>query len=187
MKKVKKENIAQDEFIRKSGSEDYKLSWEKEGIKFKKKSEVKKGRTSRAAGSRFELKVRRDLEDKGRIVDKWTNNVDLEEGKIVIVKRRVIPINQGSNTNPFITRIATIGTGFPDFISIKHVHEGLYSVIGVEVKMNGILSKIEKEKSVWYLQKRIFSQIWIAKKGGKRGEIEYDDFAEKYGEKYNKA
>ena len=49
--------------------------------------------------------------------------------------------------------------------------------------MNGILSKEEKEKCKWYLQKEIFSNIWIAKKGVKRGEIEYFDFAEKYGNK----
>jgi hypothetical protein len=173
---VKKEDTARDEFIRKSGSEDYEPSWDEKGIKFKKKSEVKKGRTSRAAGSRFELKVRRDLEEKGRVVDKWNNNVDLEIGELVIAKRKY---------NPF-SKVMTIGTGFPDFISIKHVHSELYSVIGVEVKMNGILSKIEKEKCVWYLQKEIFSAIWIAKKGEKRGEIVYDDFQEKYGKKYNK-
>ncbi len=81
-----------------------------------------------------------------------------------------------------------IGTGFPDFISIKRIYEGVYSVIGVEVKMNGILSKIEKEKCAFYLQKGIFSAIWIAKanKEGRKVEIEYDDFQEKYGKKYNK-
>jgi len=76
----------------------------------------------------------------------------------------------------------TLGTGFPDFISIKHVHDGLYSVIGVEVKVNGILSKIEKEKCVWYLEKGIFSEIWIAqeKKDGRKIGIEYVDFKERY-------
>ena len=46
--------------------------------------------------------------------------------------------------------------------------------------MNGILSKEEKEKCRWYLKNGVFSAIWIAKKGKKRGQIEYDDFAEKY-------
>ena len=83
----------------------------------------------------------------------------------------------------------TIGTGFPDFISIKHIHDGLYSVIGVEVKTNGILSKTEKEKCAWYLKNEIFSEIWIAKafKNGKKIEVGYDNFSEKYGQKYNKA
>ena len=40
------------------------------------KSEL--GKKSRDAGMRFERKVRADLESKGWIVDKWTNNVDLE-------------------------------------------------------------------------------------------------------------
>jgi len=87
--------------------------------------------------------------------------------------------------NPF-KKVMVIGTGFPDFISIQHIDGGVYSVIGVEVKMNGMLSKIEKEKCAWYLQNNIFSNIWIAKKGEKRGEIVYDDFLEKYGKKYHK-
>ena len=82
----------------------------------------------------------------------------------------------------------TIGTGFPDFVSIAHIHDGFYSVIGVEVKINGILSKEEKEKCKWYLEKEIFSDIWIAKakKNGKKTEIEYIDFKEKYMKETNK-
>ncbi len=175
--------------IKEAGDPDnYEVAWDEMGIpqeKQKKKSNVKRGGLSRGQGARFELKVRKDLEDKGRVVDKWSNNVDLpskddsgepDEGKVVQAKRKY---------NPF-SRAMVIGTGFPDFISIKHVNSGLYSVIGVEVKMNGILSKIEKEKCAWYLKKEIFSQIWIAKKGEKRGKIKYDDFQEKYGKKYNK-
>ena len=75
-----------------------------------------------------------------------------------------------------------LGAGFPDFIAIQPVHDELYRIIGVEVKINGILSKEEKEKCKWYLQKGIFPNIWIAKKAKKRGEIEYVDFKEKYGE-----
>ncbi len=169
------------EMVRKAGSEEYETSWGDDGGKIsisKKKSEVKKGRTSRARGARFELKVREDLESKGRVVDKWNNNIDLEEGKIVAAKRKY---------NPF-KKMLVVGTGFPDFISIKHVHSGLYSVIGVEVKINGILSKEEKEKCAWYLGNKTFSQIWIAKavRKGRKIEIEYDDFAEKYGKKHNK-
>ena len=73
-----------------------------------------------------------------------------------------------------------LGAGFPDFVTFQPVHDELYRVMGVEVKMNGILSKEEKEKCRWYLQKGIFPNIWIAKKGEKRGEIEYIDFKEKY-------
>ena len=34
------------------------------------------GKKNRAAGARFELKVRKDLEEKGWIVSKWMNNVE---------------------------------------------------------------------------------------------------------------
>lgn len=157
----------------KAGSEEYERSWDDKGIVFKKKTEVKKGRSSRARGARFELKVRKDLEDKGRAVDKWNNNVDLEEDKLVQAKRKY---------NPF-KKMLVVGTGFPDFIAIKHIHEGSYSVIGVEVKINGILSKVEKEKCRWYLKNKIFSEILIAKalKNGRNINIEYVDFEERYG------
>jgi len=174
MKEVKKENKEKImEMIRKAGSEEYETSWNKAGVfsTSKKKSNVKKGKKSRAAGSRFELKVRRDLESKGRIVDKWSNNVDLDEGKLIIAKKKF---------NPF-SKVMTIGTGFPDFISIKQLHEGAYSIIGVEVKMNGILSKIEKAKCKWLLENKIFGNILIAraKKNGRKIEVNYDDFEKK--------
>ena len=91
----------------------------------------KRGKLARASGARFELKVRSDLESQGWIMDKWTNNVDLQIGKMV--------------------------------------------------KANGWLDRKEKEKCKWLLDKKIFGEIRIAKKGKKRGEIEYINFAEKYG------
>jgi len=173
--KVKKENKDKImEMIRKAGSEEYETSWNEAGVfsVSKKKSDIKKGKTSRAKGVRFELKVRKDLEAKGRVVDKWTNNVDLEKGKLITAKRKF---------NPF-SKAMTIGTGFPDFISIRHVYDDMYSVVGVEVKINGILSKEEKEKCAWYLKSKIFSQIWIAKavQRGRKMEVEYEDFEERY-------
>ncbi len=172
MKRIKKAD--KDKFmerIRKASSEEYETEWDEKGVaRSKAKSEIKKGKKSNAKGSEFERKVRKDLGSKGRIVDKWGNNVNLEEDRLVVSKKVF---------NPF-KKIMVPGSGFPDFISIQHVHGELYSVIGVEVKTNGILSKIEKEKCVWYLKNKIFSQIWIAKKGEKRGSIEYIDFSEKY-------
>ena len=178
MKKVEKENKEKImEMIRKAGSEEYETSWNKGGVfsTSKKKSKIKGGKKSRAAGSRFELRVRKDLEEKGRIVDKWSNNVDLEKNELVMAKRKF---------NPF-SKVMTIGTGFPDFITLKHVHDDMYSVIGVEVKMNGLLSKEEKEKCAWLLKNKIFSKIWIAKekREGNKIEVVYDDFGERYGEK----
>jgi len=173
MKKIKKQNKEEImKRIKEAGDPtNYETSWSDEGVPVsKKKINIKKGKNAKARGGRFELKVRKDLQDKGRVVDKWTNNVDLDENKLTIAKRKY---------NPW-AKALTIGTGFPDFISIKHIHGESYSVIGVEVKMNGILSKIEKQKCAWYLKNKIFSQIWIAKKGDKPGEIKYDDFRERY-------
>ena len=66
--------------IREAGDpNNYEISWDENGIpKSKKKIEVKKGKKSKAAGSKFELKVRQDLETLGWIVAKWTNNVELD-------------------------------------------------------------------------------------------------------------
>jgi len=130
----------------------------------------KQGKRNRAAGARFELKARKELEDKGWIIDKWTNNVDLEQQKLVKAKRKY---------NPF-KKMLIVGTGFPDFIGFRF-EKKKYNVIGIEVKGNGWLEQSEKEKSRFLLKKKIFSKILIAKKGKKRGEIEYIDFEKKYG------
>ena len=134
-------------------------------------SKSKRGKLARAAGARFELKVRADLENQGWIVDKWTNNVDLQLGKLIKAKRK---FNFFSNM-----KILGIGTGFPDFIAFRKKDE-YYEIIGVEVKSNGWLDKTEKEKMKFLLEKNIFSRILIAKKGEKKGTIEYVDFSEKY-------
>lgn len=137
----------------------------------KERTKIKQGKSSRAAGLRFEAKVRKYWEDKKWSIDKWSNNVNLEEGKLTIAKRKY---------NPF-KKVMAIGTGFPDFIGIQFIREGIYNVMGIEVKMNGILSKEEKEKCKWYLKNKIFGKILVAKKGKKRGEIEHIDFEEKWG------
>tara|TARA_Y100000310_G_scaffold272269_1_gene287142 strand:+ start:2087 stop:2509 length:423 start_codon:yes stop_codon:yes gene_type:complete len=127
------------------------------------------GKRNRAAGARFELKVRKDLEKKGWVIDKWSNNIDLEKNQIIPAKRKY---------NPF-KKVLGIGTGFPDFIGFK-LEKKKYNIIGIEVKGNGWLDQSEKEKCKFLLNKKIFSKILIAKKGKKRGEIEYIDFEEKY-------
>ncbi len=153
---------------------EHKVDFDENGkIVLKKKSKVKKGKKSRAAGTRFEGKVRKDLEEEGWIVDKWTNNVDLENNKLVGARRKF---------NPY-SKILGIGTGFPDFIAIKNAKKGKYEIVGIEVKMKGNLDKKEKQKAKWYLQNQIFGQIFVAKKGEKRGSVEYVDFLEKWGNK----
>jgi len=131
------------------------------------------GRKSRAAGARFELAVRKYLEANGWITDKWTKNVDLYKMEIVPTRRKFVP-GRG---------FMGIGTGFPDFIAFKPVvgekkdEFQVYKVIGVESKMNGILDKIEKEKCFFLLERGVFKNILIAKRGEKKGSIEFIDYA----------
>ncbi len=172
MDKKRKEEIL--EIVKKVGSEEYIVSRNAEGapITLKKKSKVSQGKKSRQAGAQFELRVRKDLEEKGWVVDKWSNNFDLEKNKIIPAKRKF---------NPF-KKVMTIGTGFPDFVATKFLGDKVYSIIGVEVKMNGLLSKIEKEKCKAFLDKKVFSEILVAskEKDGRKILIKYKDVKERY-------
>ena len=145
-----------------------------EEVKETKKNFSKQGKKNRASGARFELRVRGKLEEMGWIVSKWMNTVDYDRngktGKLVPAKRKY---------NPFL-KVLGIGTGFPDFVAFKKTDNENYEVVGVEVKQNGYLDKIEKGMCNWLLENKIFSKILIAKKGKKRGEIEYLDFKDKY-------
>ncbi len=151
------------------------------------KSEM--GKKSRQAGARFELKVRKDLESKGWIVDKWTNNVELilnipegTTGKLVKAKNKF----RGKKI-PMM-----LGSGFPDFIcfpeiwderdfylgeTMAHCGSQIHqTIIGVEVKSEGYLSREEKEKCKWLLDNHKFSKIFIGKKSKQRGKIIYKEF-----------
>lgn len=145
-----------------------------------------RGKKSRAAGGRFELKVRQELEGMGWIVSKWMNTVDKDKSNIL----RLMPAKR--KYNPFLKALG-IGTGFPDFVAFKKVEnftdaDGIeqdigYEVIGVEVKANGYLDQKEKGMCYWLLENKIFSRILIARKGKERGKIDYVDFKEKYKKK----
>jgi hypothetical protein len=131
----------------------------------------KQGRRNRVNGGIFERKVRADLEKNGWIVNKWMNNVDLIENKLVPSKRKF---------NPF-SKVMTIGTGFPDFICFNQKDDS-FNVILVEVKRNGIFDKDEKEKAKWYVKNKIVKEILIAmeEKSGRKLGIKYVNFLEKY-------
>ena len=58
--------------------------------------------------------------------------------------------------------------------------ENQTKIIGVEVKSNGYLDEVERDMCRWLIQNNVFSEILIAKKGEKRGEIEYIDFYKKH-------
>ena len=141
------------------------------------------GKKNRAAGQRFERKVRLDLENKGWLVDRWTNNVsfDYEADKFYKVPRGTTGL-----LVPAKSRFNMRTTGFPDFVAFKfdsydnlNLDENIYYIHGIECKSNGYLTKEEKEKCKWLLDNNVFSKILIAKKGKKRGEIIYNEFNQK--------
>lgn len=141
-------------------------------VRLKRKSKVISGKKSKAAGAAFELRVRKDLEEKGWVVDKWSNNVSLEDNKVVPCKRVFKRFGVGKG-------VMTIGTGFPDFVAIDR-RDDLFEVIGVEVKINGKLSREEKLKCDWLLKSGTFGQILIASKVKEKGRVRvvYLDFLE---------
>ena len=141
----------------------------------------KLGKQTRAAGQRFELKVRHDLESKGWIVSKWSNNVEFEEGYSFLKNKfencngKLIPAKHKFN---FFRKAMTMGSGFPDFICIQPYGIGnsmMYNVRLVESKMAGKLDKIEKEKCDW-IKENLKIPVIIASKGEKRGEVKYDEY-----------
>lgn len=127
-------------------------------------TKTKMGKHSRAAGKRFEIKVREDLEKNGWIVFKNTNDVKFEEfatpdnkyggvgrhGKFVACKPKF---------NPFTHSLMMNSGGFPDFICMRKTTCGNciahgfgpcgFEVMLVESKLNGVLDKAEKEKIDW--------------------------------------
>jgi len=148
---------------------------------------VKRGKKSRRDGAMFEILVRKDLEKKEWIVDRWGNNVEFikspnEKGEMLIEPEKTKLVKAKSN------RFNMRSTGFPDFLAFKNLNKFghfkdfrkeppenliVYEVIAVECKSNGTLSKEEEQKCEWYLKNKIFSKILIASKGEKRGEIVY--------------
>lgn len=143
----------------------------------KQKHDYKKqGKKNRAAGKRFEKKVEEDLESNGWIVMRFAKQVDLKQNKL---------INPKPHFNPFLKSISYAGTGFPDFICIKMFDNYKIQTTGeegyswliqfVECKVNGTLSKIEKEKVEWILS-NLHIPVFVANKGEKRGEIIYNEY-----------
>ncbi len=127
-------------------------------------SRKKRGKQNRAAGARFELKVRKHFEQQGWTVSKWMNIIDLEQKKVVPAKRTF---------NPF-RKALVIGTGFPDFIAFRPTSTG-HEVIGVEVKTNGYLDAKEKAQARILLEQKIFTKFIVAKRGNLRGKIELQE------------
>lgn len=152
-------------------------------------AKVKQGKKNKAAGQRFELKVRKDLEEKGWIVSKWMNNVEFwidQSNGEETSGTRLIP---AKHKFCGIGRPMAIGTGFPDFVcwhknlnvevlkQLRGEKHHCVGTLGVEAKSNGYLDKIEKEKCEWLIENNVFSKILVASKDpNKRGAILYKEF-----------
>lgn len=116
---------------------------------------VKQGKANRAKGARFELKVRKDMEDKGWHVCKFQNNIDLDNSCFIPAKQKFI---RGRGMG--------LGSGFPDFLCIKS--HGRIKFI--EAKVNGTLSKEEKLKMEW-----LRGEGYVCEVASKEGtSVEYD-------------
>lgn len=172
MEKERREEVLA--IIERAGdTENNEVKWDEKGVPHStKKTDIARGKKSRKSGLDFESRVRKDLEEKGWIVCKWVNNVELSEKRIAPAKRKF---------NPF-SKVMTLGTGFPDFIAFQLVGDKMYNVMGVEVKVNGQLDREEREKCAFLIENKVFSDIAIAKKGkdGREIKIEYAFFKEKY-------
>ena len=143
----------------------------------KNPEKVKEGKYYKRAGMLFENVVRADLEKKGWIVDRWSNQVDLTGSEIIKERNKIKELQPvGKLVKAKSNRFNMRTTGFPDFVIFKLIAGELYDVHGVEVKSNGKLSKIEKEKCVWLLENNIFSKIFIASKGGVTETLIYEEF-----------
>jgi hypothetical protein len=147
---------------------------------------VRQGKKYRAAGNRFQSRVREDLEEEGWIVFRNSNDVEFSE-KMDDCLRELplggeIPCGMFKQAktkwvyNPVIHRRIPIGmsSGFPDFICIKKLF-GEFEVQFVESKMTGELDREEKDKIEW-IKNNLKIPVIIASKGEKRGEIIYEHF-----------
>ena len=125
------------------------------------------GKRNKAMGADFERRTRKDLEDKGWKVSKYSNNVDL-----------MFQISKPAKPG----RFRMMQTGFPDFIAYKlrfnnDIISG-YEIQFVECKTNGYLSKEEKEKAKWYLDNNYCSKFLIAYKTKEKNRVKvnYKEF-----------
>ncbi len=147
---------------------------------------VKQGKKNKASGADFERRVRKDLTEKGWIVDKWGNQVEFTISNIRNEFKKTGELVKAKNKWAGPNRPMMMGAGFCDFIAFKYLgratfdkpRQDVYDVIGVECKVAKYLDKIEKEKCQWYLENNIFSKILIASKYKEKNriKIKYEEF-----------
>lgn len=141
-----------------------------------KKQKQALGKASRKAGKLFESRVRKDMEDKGWIVDRWSNDIDFDNDKLVHAR-----FKYAYNPKLKMRIPISLNSGFPDFICFKFYkgYDGIktYQVIGVESKIRGGLDKEEKRKCAWLLKNYTLGKILVASKHkeGRRVVVKYKE------------
>ena len=144
-----------------------------------KKEKQALGKRSRKMGKDFEVRVRRDLEASGWVVNRWSNDIDFDGDKLKPSKPKYF-----FDAKTGKMKMMGFQDGFPDFVCFKRINgnnkarENLYDVIGVESKISGKLDKLEKEKCSWLLRNEVFSCILFTKrvKVGRRVCVKYFEF-----------
>jgi len=112
------------------------------------------GKKNKASGARFELKVRKDLEDKGWIVSKWMNNIELWESEwrknyndTPEMKGKLIPAKHKFRG---LGIPMAIGTGFPDFIVFRPMEIEAYQsnekIMKILEEFNNLITEESKNK-----------------------------------------
>jgi hypothetical protein len=129
-------------------------------------NKVIQGKKNKRKGNQLEAKARAALTDAGYIICRWQNTVefttDYDLGGSIKIGRLV---GAKPKWNFFTKSLSYAGTGFPDFVIMKAIDKlGTCKVMGLEVKSTGYLDPEEREKVKWYLDKKIFPKIIIAKK-----------------------
>ena len=138
----------------------------------------KQGKKNRAAGARFETKVRNNLVSRGWIVDRWNNTVEFgsttgSDGTLTVESTLAAA---KAKYNPFTKQMMMRTGGFPDFVAFKRGPQGTYVVVGIECKTNGYLDPTEREMCKCLVDNEIFSALLVAQRGEKRGTIDYLEF-----------
>ena len=152
----------------------------------------KQGKRNKAMGADFERRTRKDLEAGNWKVSKYGNNV--RDSKPRDGLAHAFHIKKCIPAKPGMYRM--MQTGFPDFIAYQIVDgrsecadtlvtqdgsiqiDADASVFFIECKVNGYLSKEEKEKAQWYLDNGYCSKFLIAYKTKEKNRVKvnYKEF-----------
>ena len=106
----------------------------------------KQGKRNRRKGGDWEREVKENLENDGWIVEKFGNKVDL------FIQGDEVSGGEFIKAKPYLIRGMgmMLGAGFPDFLCFKPSPQGKpHKIKFVECKINGSLSKLEKQKMAW--------------------------------------